>query len=203
MDENSSLGNNSLRKSSRKCKSYSTTYEFEFPAKCKFKLGDEVFVGSGETTEMGLVTAYQDSQPPKYTVNLCSEDDTEDSRAFIEQLMAKVGDFRLGDDVFAEYKERTRCGTISGIHKYADGLRYLVSFYPYPISDKRYFDECDLKKVTNSKEELLEAWINNIDMEVNRFYQLRYGMASINNWEVKNPNKLALLLQLMSKDRQF
>ena len=160
---------NSLRKSSRINKNKSTTYEFEFPAECKFKLGDEVFVGSGETTKMGLVTAYRDCQPPKYTVNLYSKDDAEDSRACVEKHLAEGGDFKLEDDVFAEYRESTRCGTIQGVRKYEDGLRYLVSFYPYLTSDKRYYVKRELKKVTNSKEELLEARRRIIDMEATKF----------------------------------
>ena len=56
-------------------------------------------------------------------------------------------------------------------------------------------------KVTNSKEQLIWARDNEIDMESVTFSALRYGLAASHLWQIKNPNKYKLL-HALSKDKK-
>ena len=56
-------------------------------------------------------------------------------------------------------------------------------------------------KVTNSKEQLIWARDNEIDMESVTFSALRYGLSASHLWQMKNPNKYKLLHEL-SKDKK-
>ena len=112
-----------------------------------------------------------------------------------EDEVSENSKFILGDEVFATLGERVKCGIIAEVQN-EQPPRYLVNKYPYPGTDRRYYDENQLKKVTNSKEQLIWARNLSIDMEVVTFSTLRYGIEAINSWEVRNPNKYQLLLEM-------
>ena len=155
--------------------------------KDKFKLCDEVFVGSEEKTKQGIVVGIKIAQVMNYKVNLYPMSE-EKSEYYDETKLTKVGKFNLDDDVFAG---GAKCGRIAGILR-EQPLRYLVNLYPFPEADKRYYDEDQLTKVIVSKEQLLWARNENIDMEVSTISTLR-GIEAVNRWEIKNPKKYEIL----------
>ena len=160
---------------------------FDFPEDSKFKLCDEVFVGSEEKTKQGVVAGIKITQVVNYKVNLYPISE-EKSEYYDETKLTKVGKFKLDDDVFAG---GAKCGKIAGILR-EQPLRYLVNLYPFPEADKRYYDEDQLTKVIDSKEQLLWAQNENIDMEVSTISTLR-GIEAVNRWEIKNPKKYEIL----------
>ena len=91
--------------------------------------------------------------------------------------------FVLGDKVFVASRDQNSCGIISEVLN-EKPPRYLVNLYPYPTADRRWYGEHQLTKVTDSKEQLVWARDNEIDMEAVSFSALRYGLDASCLWQV-------------------